>query len=121
MTEIEHLKKAIHWAEKNGISGIKANCEGYDAPTAFSSKDGQEPLTPDVTGKKFDGKYYIEIATKTEDVQKKVSKWKLLSTLAKMKGGKLVLMAPKGHKAFAEKMVKTYQLDNTQIVYLPDL
>ena len=121
MAKKEYFKKAINWARKRGISSIRANYDGYEQPSVFSKVDGEKPFTPDITGRKLDGKFYIEIATKTENVQRNVSKWKLLSTLAKMKGGKLFLLVPKGHKAFTERILKRYSLNNTQLVYLPNI
>ena len=116
-----YFKKVINWAKNRGISNIKANYEGHEQPTVFTKVEGEKPFTPDVTGKKYDNKFYIEIATKSENVQRKVSKWKLLSTLASMKGGKLFLLAPKGHKAFAERILKKHHLINTQLIYLPNI
>ena len=55
--------------------------------------------------------------TKTDNTERRISKWKLLGTLAKMKGGKLFLLAPKGHKSFTETIVKNHHL-NAQVVYL---
>ena len=121
MATEEYFNKAIDWAKNKGITGIKANCEGFEQPTVFTAVGGEEPITPDVTGKKFDSKIYIEIATKTDDVRRQVSKWKLLSTIAEMKGGKLILLAPKGHKAFTEQILKRHNLDNTQLYYLPSI
>jgi len=47
---------------------------------------------------------------KTEENDRQVSKYKLLSTMAGMKSGKLYLLAPKGHKAYVDKMVKKYNI-----------
>ena len=121
MEKNEYFKKAINWARKQGISDIKAKYEGFEQPSVFTTVDSEKPFIPDVTGKKFGSKFYIEIATKTENIQREGSKWKLLSTLAKMKGGKLFLLAPKGHKTFAERIIKRYNLENTQLVYMPNI
>lgn len=122
MTKKEYLKKAINWARNKGFSNIKANCQGFEQPSKFSKQE-EEQLSiyiPDITGKKLGDKFYVEVATKTENKQGSVSKWKLLSTLAKMQGGKLFLLTPKGHRAFAERIIKKHNLDNTQLVYMPN-
>ena len=62
-------------------------------------------------------KSYVEIAIKTENVQRRISKWNLLSTLATMKSGKLFLFAPKGHQTFTEKIVKKHLL-NAAVIYI---
>jgi hypothetical protein len=108
--EQEYFEKAIDWARKRGFSNIKANHEDYEAPSQFARGEENEPFIPDITGLKTGGKSYIEIATKTDMVHDKISKWKLLSTLAARKGGKLFLLTPRGHKRFAEEIVRDYNL-----------
>lgn len=118
MSKSSYFQQAIDWAKKRGLSNIRANWENFDPPSAFSRKKGDEPFIPDITGKKTGGKWYVEIAMKTENKKRLISKWKLLSTLAAMRGGKLFLLAPHGHKAFAERILNNYELPHTQLVYL---
>ena len=108
--ENEYFEKAIDWAKKRGFSNIKANYEDYETPAHFSKQGEDQPIIPDITGLKTGGKSYIEIATKTDMIHDRVSKWKLLSLLAARKGGKLFLLTPRGHKRFAEELVKDYNL-----------
>ncbi len=109
--EQEYFEKAIDWARKRGFSNIKADFEDYESPAQFArAGENDDPFVPHITGLKTGGKSYIEIATKTDMVIDKVSKWKLLSTLAARKGGKLFLLTPRGHKRFAEEIVKDYNL-----------
>jgi hypothetical protein len=105
MKEEELYQKAIHWAKTKGYSAIKANVEGFEAPTSFRKKDNDDTFTPDITAKKLGTKNYIEISVKSEEVKRDISKWKLLSSLAAARGGKLFLLAPRGHKAYTEKIV----------------
>lgn len=109
--EQELFDKAIDWAKKRGFSNIKANHEEYESPAQFSTAGEEDPIIPDITGLRTGGKSYIEIATKTEEINKKISKWKLLGTLAARKGGKLFLLAPRGHKRFAEEIVRDHNLN----------
>lgn len=108
--EKDYFEKALEWTKKRGFSNIKANHEDYETPAHFSKTGQEEPVIPDITGLKTGGKSYIEIATKTDMIHDKVSKWKLLSTLAARKGGKLFLLTPRGHKRFAEELVKDHNL-----------
>jgi len=117
MKDSNLIERAAQWAEKRGFKKIKVNCEGYETPTQYTNQEEGEPFIPDVTGMQLGGKSFVEIATKTDDEQRRISKWKLLSTLANMKGGKLFLLAPKGHKSFTEGIVKKHHL-NAQVVYL---
>ena len=111
---IEH---AIQWVKKRGYHDIKANVDSYEDPVQYRSADDGEPMIPDVTALQSNRKSYFEIAMKSDNMTATISKWKLLSTLAQRKGGKLFLLAPKGHKAFAEKLAKQYQL-SAEIVAL---
>lgn len=120
MTEESYLLRAIHWVKRKGFSQIKANHEDFEEPTHFLKATGKEELVPDITATKFGRKSYFEVATKTEKPGRNISKWNLLSTLARMKGGKLYLLAPKGHKAFVERMLKKYNL-NAELIYLPNI
>ncbi len=111
------IRKAVEWAKKKGFQKLKANCEDFETPVQYQNASKDEVFTPDVTGVQRVGKSYIEVALKEDNVRKIVTKWKLLSTLANMKGGQFILLAPKGHKSFAEKIVQEHQL-SARIVYL---
>ena len=117
MSKEMYFERALNWAKSKGLYGIKANTEGYETPAQFTKAEEDSPYIPDITGKTTGGKYYIEIAVKPDDIRRRVSKWKLLNTLANMNGGKLFLLAPKGHKSFTEDVVKSHNL-NAKVVYL---
>ncbi|MCB0517598.1 MAG: hypothetical protein H6577_23235 [Lewinellaceae bacterium] len=106
----ELFDKALDWAKKHGFSDLKANHGDFESPAHFNRPGEDDPVVPDITGLRTGGKSYIEIAVKSEEVNKKVSKWKLLSTLAARKGGKLFLLTPRGHKRFAEDIVREHNL-----------
>lgn len=118
MSKENYFQKAITWAKKNRLTNIKANWEDFDAPSGFHRKGEDASIVPDITGRKLGKKFYIEIAMKADNMKKKVSKWKLLSTLASLKGGKLYLLAPRGHKAGVQRELKRFDLPNTKLVYL---
>ena len=117
MSKDEELIKKIldTWVVKNGYSDIKANIEGYDTPPGLSSKD--IVVVPDITATKRGGRWYIEVVRKDADAEKTVSKWKLLSIIAKNKGGGLILIAPAGSFAFAERLTKKHDIP-VQIIKL---
>jgi hypothetical protein len=108
--------KAVQWAEKKGFKKIKANADEYEHPQSFYKLSTDKTVIPDVTGMKMGTKSYIEIALKTEDKRAMISKWKLLGILAARKGGKLYLLAARGHKSFAERIVQNHNLVNTHVV-----
>ena len=118
MSKANYFEQAISWAKRRRITNLKANYEEFETPSAFSRPDEEQPYIPDITGRRTGRKFYVEIALKTENVRRIVSKWKLLSTLARHKGGKLFLLAPRGHKAFVERILDRYQITNAKLVYL---
>lgn len=112
MNRIKLIKKAAEWAEtKQGLSNIKANHRQFEMPKRFHNPMLGNPIIPDVSGLKEGGKFYVEVATKTDFFSKRVSKWQLLSKLAQIKGGKLLLLAPVGHRAFVKRILEDYSLN----------
>ena len=112
MSKDEELIKKIlvTWVARNGYSDVKANIEGYETPSGLSNKDSDDKLVPDITAVKRGGRWYIEVVRKDADAEKTVSKWKLLSILGKNKGGGLILIAPAGRFAFAERLTKKHDI-----------
>ena len=113
----KNFRKALEWVKSKGFKKIKSKHEDYETPSGFHKSDKDKTLVPDITCRKQGGKYYVEIATKTEKVQQKISKWKLLSTIAERKGGELLLLAPRGHKAFTQRLMNKYGIQG-KLVYL---
>jgi len=108
----ELFEKALMYVKSHGYSKIRANAEGYDAPSTFRRQDeGGEIMAPDITAVKSKRKSYFEIALKDEDLDHNVSKWKLISSVANAQNGKLFLLAPHGHKAFAMRIVERHDIE----------
>lgn len=64
--------------KKRGFSNIRARHEEFETPKHFvKADDYDDTCTPDITGLRTGGKSYIEVAIKTKEVQRKISKWKL--------------------------------------------
>ncbi len=119
MLQENYFSSAIKYITKKGYGNIKANYEGYEMPSGFMRKDEEEAIIPDITASRGDQKSYIEIAMKSEIVKQKISKWKLLDTMASVKGGRLLLLTPKGHKAFVQRIMDRYRI-NATLVNLPN-
>ena len=113
----ELYQKAIEWVKRRGFSDLRANVESekYDQPTSFARKKEDRTVTPDLTAVRRGNKFYFEIALKSKQEQRVVSKWKLLSRLAGLKNGKFYLMAPHGHRTFTTKLVKRYGI-NAEVI-----
>lgn len=106
---LEAIEKVVN---PKGYEGIKANIEDYDTPSRLQRNE-DEVFIPDITGVKAGRKSYFEVAVKTETIQETVTKWKLLSSLARLRNGKLYLISPKGHFTFTQKLVKDYSIPAT--------
>ncbi len=110
------FNQAINWVISKGFEDIRANTDDYDSPIPFLKPNGDNHIMPDITGKKYGNKSYIEIVTKDDSTQSLITKWKLLSAVASRKGGLLYLLASRGYKAFADNIVKTNHLQNVKVV-----
>lgn len=113
----ELFERAIKWVKSQGFDKVRANIEDYDAPGAFRRQEGSggegdegELMTPDITAVKNKRKSYFEIAMKDDELDHNISKWKLISMVASAQNGKLYLLAPHGHKAFATRIMERHDI-----------
>lgn len=105
------IKKILDsFVNRGGYSEVRANIEGFETPSALSNKESEDRVVPDITALKRGGRWYIEVVKKDAEVEKTVSKWKLLSILGRARGGGLILFAPSGHYAFAERLTKKHDI-----------
>jgi|SRR5687768_2088289 len=105
------IKKILDsFVSRGGYTEIKANIEGFETPSALSGKGNDDRVVPDITAVKRGGRWYIEIVKKDAEVEKTISKWKLLSMLGKARAGGLILIAPSGQYAFAERLIKKHDI-----------
>ncbi len=103
------IKKILDsFVSRGGYTEVKANIDGFDTPSALSNNDDR--VVPDITALKRGGRWYIEIVRKDSEMEKTVSKWKLLSTLGRSRAGGLILIAPSGQYAFAERLTKKHDI-----------
>lgn len=109
------ISKIVDWVKAKGYRKIKAQVDGFDTPSSFTRSETEGSFVPDVTAMRRDRKNYFEVAIKSDDPKRVIRKWKLLSTIAAMKNGKLFLFAPRGHKAFAQRIVKERHL-NAEVI-----
>ena len=105
------MEKALEWVSKRTVSDLKASFDGYENPSAYTNQSSNEDVRPDISFVKDGKRYHVDIALKSDEKRQLVSRWKILSVMATMKGGKLYLLAPKGHKMFAQKLVANHQIE----------
>ncbi len=112
MKKRKYIEKALSWVSKRPTSEIKSIAPGYENPKTFSSKATKEKIKPDLSFITYGGaKHFSDISLKKENPKKLVVKWKVLSYMAGMKRGKLHLLAPTGHKAFTQRLVKQHNIN----------
>ncbi len=112
MNKKKYLNKAMAWIEKKPTTSIKSIAEGYENPKTFTSKSTKRKIHADVSYVTHGGaKHYTDIALKQENPKQQVVKWKVLSFMAGMKRGKLHLLAPRGHKAFTERLIERHNIN----------
>lgn len=112
MKKNKYLEKALSWVEKRSTVSVNSIAKDYEDPKAFISKSSKEKIRADISFVTHGGaKHFTEIALKNMDTKKQVVKWKVLSFIAGVKRGKLHLLAPKGHKAYTERLVKRYNIN----------
>ncbi|MEQ8624567.1 MAG: hypothetical protein RJQ00_06930 [Vicingaceae bacterium] len=106
----ELLEKAVEQIQRRGFKDIRVKLDGYEEPKSFSQKKEDNTYIPDITATNSKGKFYFEIAQKTNDTTSMVSKWKLLSTIAEMKNGGLNILVPYGQNKFTNNLVEQYNI-----------
>ncbi len=112
MSKNKYLSQAIDWATKRSVDEIKSVHEDYDDTKTFRNKNTDETIQPDVSFKVRGGiKHFSEVALKSENIRKLVTRWKFLSIKASLNRGKLFLLAPRGHKMFTERLVSKYNIN----------
>lgn len=112
------VQKAVDFATQRGYENIRAQyLEDFEDPISMERKQDGATFVPDVTAYKHGKKCYFEIAMKGGDVTETVSKWRLLETLASMRGSKLFLFVPRGNFRFTNELVTTYNI-NAEIIKL---
>lgn len=106
------LRRAVKHISSRGFNSIKAELEGYEHPTHYVAQNNKKVnYCPDITAINERGKYYFEIAKKTESIRELVSKWKLLETMAQLKNGQLNILVPYGQNRFAQELLAEHNIN----------
>lgn len=116
-------EQVINFAKKSGYQDIKADFTGYTSPASISMVSKDITLTPDFTAMRGESKYYFELVVKNEKDEEQstlVSKWKVLESMARMKGGCLRLFVPRGSYKFATELMQNHHIE-AELTKLADL
>ena len=114
----EHIDRAVEYVENLGFENIRARYEGYDEPASLRMQSTGKTFTPDITAQKNGGKYYFEIADRGESSSDIVGKWKLMATLAEMKGGDFRIFVPYGSMKYTNDILTNKHI-KAEIIKLP--
>ena len=104
-----YFEQAIEWASAKSDAAVKANFEGFDKPKSFINQRTSEEVSPDISFTGRNGRTnYTVIAIKDDNSQKMITQWKLLAQMVTAQNGKFHILAPRGHKMFAQRIVEQY-------------
>ena len=116
MSKENYFNQAITWVKRKAHLSIQANYEGYESPKSFKNVATETRICPDITFVGPQGyENYTEIAIKEADHRDVVTRWKLISSLATVKNGKFYILAPRGHRSFAQDLVDSFSI-NAKVV-----
>ncbi len=113
----ELYDKALNWIYRRKFSNVKAKIKPFEEPKTFHRKRDDFSVTPDISAVRAGKKSFFDIVLKKDTRRQLAGKWQLMQQLAARKGGKLYLFAPRGHKAFAERMIAKFGIE-AKIVHL---
>lgn len=114
----EHIDRAVDYVENLGFENVRARYDGYEEPASLRMQGTGKTFTPDITATKNGGKYYFEIADRGESTSEVVGKWKLMATLAEMKGGDFRIFVPYGSMKYTNDILTNKSI-KAEIIKLP--
>ncbi|HBF19567.1 MAG TPA: hypothetical protein DDW81_05680 [Cryomorphaceae bacterium] len=112
------MEKAVNFVLNRGFEDIKARHGDYEEPATLRMMDQEGGFVPDITATKNGGKYYFEIANRNEDARQVVGKWKLMSTLARMKDGDFRIFVPYGSMKYTNEILEKKSIE-AEVIKLP--
>jgi len=104
------IEEAIAQLVESGHHHIKADTPEWESPSRMVNRNSGLEFTPDITAQIHGAKVYAEVAQRTEDERKLVTKWRLLETIAKMKQGNFKVFVPRGHLKFTRDLLTRYDM-----------
>lgn len=114
----ESIMQATEHVKNMGFENIRSRMEGYDDPATLRMLNEDKTLMPDITATKNEGKFYFEIADRTESKDEVAGKWKMMATLAQMKNGDLRIFVPYGSMKYTSEILEKKAIAAT-IIKLP--
>lgn len=103
-------EKAIEWIRRRKFHSVKAKIDPFEKPRTFYRKRDDRSFTPDISAVRNGEKSFFDIVVKENTSQRLAGKWQLMQELAARSGGALYLLTPTGHKAFAERVIKDFNI-----------
>jgi len=101
------IARAVDILRSRGFENIRADIGELEKPSRITQKDSGVEYTPDLTALFGDGQCYFEIVGKSKKNKNRlISKWSLLSMIARMRRGSFFVMTPQGKLNYAQKLIK---------------
>jgi hypothetical protein len=107
------LTSITSYLKKKGYENIRVQgMDEYDNPAHITRMGADEAFTPDLTARRNGAKHYFEVVNYSKnDKDLVISKWMILSTLAKQLRGKLHLMVPHGQMSYTNRIVQSNNIE----------
>ena len=106
----DKIESALPKLESLGFDRFRSELPEHEDPSGFQQQNGDTNYVPDIVAIRNGKKSYIEIAKKTHQHTKLVSKWKLLSTLAQMNKAFFGIVTPRGTIKYTKEILDSYNI-----------
>lgn len=123
LTDYPLFKAAIKLLKSKGFKNLKVNIEDleiYEQPAMLRRKGSKEGFIPALTAQNDTRKHYIEIVRRKakKEKQRIANKWALLSTMAKLRNGKFILLVSHGTMRFTNSLLDAYPSIDAEVIKL---
>lgn len=109
------IETAIPKLESLGFDNFRSELPDHMPPKGLTQKNGEINFFPDIVAIRNGKKAYIEIAKKTDQLLKLVSKWQLISASASANKEFFCIVASKGLVKFVKKILNTHNISASLI------
>lgn len=108
----KYVNEIIPLLKRKGYHNFKADLPDYEVPSKFTLQGEVEIIyMPDISAVYQGRPSYIEISSRTDNVEQLVSKWKLLSKVLGMKDGTFNIVTPRGTIKFTREVLAKHNIE----------
>ena len=115
------INSIASYLEGKGYERIRADLSDYEKPARLMKQGSADAFVPDLTARKNNSKCYFELVNTTEENNRRtISKWQLLSTLAKSQNGKFFVLVPHGKMSYTNRLLASNEI-NAEVVKMQSI